>query len=694
MLFGAGIDTPAGVRVTNDVAMRTTTYNACVRILSETLAAVPAHVIENNDERLSDGRVRRRRRRAIDHPTYRVLHDEPNDEQTSYTWKESNMVHIATGGNGYNRIEESNGGVVRQIIPLNNERRVTPMRRNRKLWYEVQLKVGGGREFLPPDEVVHVPGLGFDGLVGWSPLAWARRSIGLAVAVEDYGAMWFGNNARPSGVLRTEGELSDEAYKRLKQDWKKKHNKPHEIAILEEGLQFQAMGVNADESQFLATHARTVEDIARFFRIPLHMVAKLDRATFSNIEHQSLEFVTYTMAAWFERWTQELNRKLFTGAEAGRYYVQFNLARLLLADIKARFEAYKIAIENGWLNPDDVRGFEDMDPLPDGQGEIYTRPFNMRDAREFLGVPAVEGDDDDTTEGRAIAKYLTRIHHAHRLGGRELAEAERRNDGIEITAGGARRNPVTWFRVTRSVALRQRLMQAHEAILKDATARTIRREANALRTFIRRHLRRNPDVAEFRRVVEDFYRDQPESVAATMLPALLTFAEAIAGAAVEEVGAEFDDDVRTSVEAFAAEYATAFGIRESASRRNQVLDLVDSEELDPEELADLVDGRVGDWESTGPERTTRRELVRGGAGAFAIAGWSAVGVTALRWVTSGKSCPLCESLDGRVVRTGANFVNEGDTVEGDETTAPLTARRNIGHPPLHDGCDCMLISDS
>lgn len=681
-LFGAGLDTPAGVRVTLSLAMKVTTFNAAVRILSETMAALPNLVFENDDRRRSDGTVEARRYRAVDHPSYHKLRYAPNEEQTAYHWIETAMLQlVAASGNSYNRIELDQSGDLRQIVPLIQER-TTPRRRNGRLWYEVKLpgSAGGGIEWLQPSEVIHVPALGFDGLVGWAPLDWLRRSIGFAVALEDYGATFFGDNARVEAVAQTDAELSQEAYDRLHADLRDRANADyHGLLLLEEGLKWEQIGTTPEQGQFLATRKFSVEDLARIFRIPLHMLANLERATFDNIEHQSLEFATYTMAAWLERWQQELTRKLFTRRdEVGRYFVEFNLAKLLLADIKARFEAHAIAINTGFANPDEARAAENWNPMPDGQGQTFRVPLNMVNARELLGQQPIEDDESDETraEVRTATDYLRRNYL--------------RRPGEPADPGERGRRAIVYLREERSLRLRRRLMRAHQAILEDATGRTIRRELNALRRFIRRHLERTPDVEAFRTAIEGFYADQPAQISRIMLPALVTYAEAIASEAVDEVGAEFSEDVRSEVEAFAGEYATAFGIREAASRRNQLLEMAD--ELDPEDLVEELGGRLSDWEETGAQRTARRELIRGGAGAFAIAGWSAVGVTAMRWVTTGKNCPLCNQLDGKVIRSGQNFLDAGATVSGGGATPDLTTRRAIGHPPLHDACDCMLVA--
>ncbi|USK85719.1 phage portal protein [Peribacillus asahii] len=364
-LFRGGRST-TGKAVNADSALTFSAVYACVRILSETIASLPLPVFE----RLAQGKGR-----AKDHYLYKVLHDSANNEMTAFTFRETAMNHLLLEGNFYAEKEFDEGGRVRGLWPL-NPHKTWPERVNGELKYKSILP-NGTQVVFKAEQIFHIPGMGFDGIKGYNPIKLAREAIGLGLAAEEYGARFFGNGAKPGGVLEHPEALSDNARTNLRSSWNEMHQgleKQHRIAILEEGMTYKQIGIAPEEAQFLETRKFQVTEIARFFRVPPHMLADLERATFSNIEQQSIDFVTHSIRPWLVRWEQTINSRLL-GIDSSRYFAEFVVEGLLRGDIKSRYEAYSIARQNGWLSANDIRAMENQNPID--SGDIYLVPLNM-----------------------------------------------------------------------------------------------------------------------------------------------------------------------------------------------------------------------------------------------------------------------------------------------------------------------------
>lgn len=386
--FGGG-PTATGVRVNADRALRIVAVYACVRILAETIGALPLHLYR----RLSNGG----KERATDHPNYSLMHDSPNREMTSMEFRETGMGHNGLRGNSYSQIVFRGDGRPDELIPLHPDRTKPERLKNDELVYLYTPPNGGRQKTFRADEILHIRGLGGNGIVGYDPITLAREAMGLAIATEEHGARFFANGTTPAGVLQYPNELKDDAFKRLRDSWADKYqglqnsSKP---LILEDGATWQGIGINHENAQFLETRKLQITEIARLFRIPPHMIADMEKATFSNIEQQSLEFVIHTMLPWLTRHEQRYNRTLLLPGERGEYFFELNIDALLRGDIKSRFEAYKIARDTGWANVDEIRAKENMNPLPEGKGgDTYTMQSSFVPL-DMLGKnmkPATEG---------------------------------------------------------------------------------------------------------------------------------------------------------------------------------------------------------------------------------------------------------------------------------------------------------------
>ena len=356
----------AGKSVNDRTAMQQIAVYACVRVLSEAIAQLPLHVYEYTD---------RGKERVPMHPLYFFLHNQPNPEMTSFVFRETLMSHLLIYGNAYAQIIRNGRGDVMGLYPLMPDKiKVDRDERNRLIYkysrYDEQNPNfrEQGEIILPAEQVLHIPGLGFDGLVGYSPIAMAKNAIGLAVACDEYGASFFANGASPSAVLEHPGVIKNP--ERVREAWHRAYGSgnAHKTAILEEGMKYTPISIPNNEAQFLETRKFQIEEIARLYRVPLHMIGDLDHATFSNIEHLSLEFVKYTLDPWLIRWEQSLMKALLSDSEKGKYFIKFNVEGLLRGDYSSRMSGYATARQNGWMSANDIRELEDMNMIPDEEG--------------------------------------------------------------------------------------------------------------------------------------------------------------------------------------------------------------------------------------------------------------------------------------------------------------------------------------
>ena len=356
-LFGG---TTSGKAVNERTAMQTSAVYACVRILAESVAGLPLHVYE----RTANGS----KSTKPSHPLYRLLHDEPNREMTSFVFRETLMSHLLLWGNAYAQIIRDGRGFPIALYPLLPDRMAVDRNESGELVYTYQSDKGQIK--LRRENVLHIPGLGFDGLIGYSPIAMAKNAVGLALATEDYGATFFANGANPGGVLEHPGVIKPEQADRLRESWQSQFGgaNAHKVAVLEEGLKFHQMSIPPEQAQFLETRKFQINEIARIFRVPPHMVGDLEKSSFSNIEQQSLEFVKYTLDPWVVRWEQSLQQALILPSEKATIFIKFNLDGLLRGDYQSRMQGYSTGIQNGFMSVNDVRGLEDMNLLTAEEG--------------------------------------------------------------------------------------------------------------------------------------------------------------------------------------------------------------------------------------------------------------------------------------------------------------------------------------
>lgn len=361
--FGSSI---SGKSVNENTAMQNSAVYACVKIIAESIASLPLHVYQYTDGG---------KEKAINHPLYYLLHNAPNEEMTAFIFFETIMAHLLLWGNAYAQILRNRLGQVIGLYPLLPNKMTVERNDSGNLEYTYQRFTEENPNFkdkgaivLPRADIFHVAGLGYDGLIGYSPIAMAKNAIGLSIACESFGSKFFANGARPLGILKSPTLIKNP--EKLRESWESMYGGENSgrVAILEQGMEYETISIPPDDAQFLQTRKFQIAEVARIFRVPLHFLNELDRATFSNITQQSLEFVMYTLTPWISRLEQALNKALFQPSERGKYFVKFNLSGLLRGDYESRVKGYCQMIQNGVMSINDVRELEDLNKIPSEKG--------------------------------------------------------------------------------------------------------------------------------------------------------------------------------------------------------------------------------------------------------------------------------------------------------------------------------------
>lgn len=629
-----GDPTKGGPPVNEITALRNVAVFACLRILSETPASLPLIVYK----RLPDGG----KERARNHPAYNVLHDMANPEMTAMSLRETIQGHAVSWGNGYAYILRENG-FVKELWPLLPDK-TRPERVKGELVYRVTLPTGEQR-ILNAYDVLHIVGFGYDGLQGYSPIRLARESIGLGLAVEEFGARFFGQGTNLGGIVEHPSKISPQAHQNLKQTLNQSYqglNKSHLLMVLEEGMKYQRLGIAPNDSQFLETRKYQVTDIARLFRVPPHLIADLDRSTFNNIEHMGIDFVVHTLRPWLVRWEQALNYKIFTPRERKEFFVEHLVDGLLRGDSKSRAEALATLRQNGIINADEWREIENMNPQEGGTGKVYLVNGNMLP----ISVAGAKKAQGQSTE-------------------RNLPVAEKRDF---------------------SHADRYRLMKVFQPLFHEAGTRIVRREkADIARAAAKMVDEQN--MVPFNNWLETFYQESHEWITRIMHPLAMSYAEAVQMAATKEIGvqAEMTKDTRT----FVGQYVDSFVHRYAGSSIGQIRNVVEVALRDKADIAASINTRLDEWEQRRPEKVAVNETVQA-ANAVAMVVFAEHGIRRLTWHnTDAEACYYCKTLHGRTVTLGLPFVHDAETIGTPDGNMHIF--RDTKHPPLHQKCSCIIL---
>jgi len=382
--FGGGRSSKSGIDIDEDSALTFSAVWACVRILSESVASLPLGVYRKEQEG---------KELLNEHPTYKLLHDRPNAYNTSFTWRETMVAFVVLWGNAYARIEHR-GDMRVESLDIVHPGAVTPfIASNGELFYRIQYP--DRKEIIPSYEMLHVAGLGFDGLKGKAPIDVAKEAIGLGLGAESFGAEFFGKGANSDVILSYPGKLSKTGKENLGGSFDKSYREDKQKTIvLEEGVKMERVTIPPEQAQFLQTRKFQISEIARIFRVPPHLIGDLDRATNNNIEHQSIEFVTHTIRPWVKRFEQEFDRKLFYESERGKIFTKFNIDGLLRGDSASRATIMSAMFNAGALTPNEIRGMNNLNHLEGGDMRYINSTLKPIDETGKF----IENEGNKTTE--------------------------------------------------------------------------------------------------------------------------------------------------------------------------------------------------------------------------------------------------------------------------------------------------------
>ncbi len=620
--------------------MRSTAVFACVRLISGTIASLPLPVYQKLKPRGKE--------RAPDEPLYYLLHTRPNEEISSYVWRQLSIAHMLLWGNAYSEIEYLNGAPV-AIWPLPPWKvRVKRSERGSR-FYEVTNDAGQAK-MLPSWSVLHFPNITLNGITGMSCIRAGAEAIGLSLAAEEFGARFFGEGANVGGIVEYPGKLKGDSLASFKDSVRSGYTglgKSHRLMLLEEGLKYHRVGIPPNEAQFLETRKFQVGEIGRLFGISqLHKIGDLERATFSNIEEQNIDFVVDTIRPLLVNIEQELNYKLFNEKQL---FAEFVLDGLLRGNIVNRYQAYATARQWGWMSANDVRELENQNPLPGEQGNMYLVPMNM--------IPA---DQIDMFEPKLTGKP-------------KLADDD---DRKAKTLSEERQNK------RRLALLRVRMTKSYESVFREAAQKIVSRERTLVLQAMDKHMG-DRSLSSFDEWLEDFYREFKLRVKKGMLPAIASLANAIRGLVAEEVHSEEIDTDRL-VDEYAEAQADRHVIRSKATIR-QLIRKAEEQDLD---TVEVVAERLDKWEKSRALQIAN-DCAVSVASKVAVAGFTYGGVQYLQWVAIGdKPCSFCQELDGRIVGIDQPFVAADDALDSGDGT--IRVSKPAFEPPLHSGCKCTI----
>ncbi len=381
--------TKAGTPVSEYNAMQLAVVWACIKIISEDSASLPLHLYKR---RKSGGQDK-----ATDDYRYGLLHDQPNPEMTAMSYRETTKSHVLSWGNSYSEIERTGGRInrIKALWPIEPQR-VTPKRNDKwEIIYNIVIPRTSERKPFPKEKILHVPGLGFNGLMGYSPIRVHRETIGLGMAYQEFDENFFGNGMHPGIVVKHPGKLSPVGSENLRNSLTEKYSglgKMHKLMVLEEGMEPHQLTIPLKDAQFLELKKYNNIDIGtRIYRLAPQMYGEYGKAsTYASAEQFAIDYVTKTLRSWLVRDEQAYNMALLDPSERQDYYWEHNVEGLLRGDIASRYAAYAIGKLNGWLNANEIREKENMNPQPGEQGEVYTVNSSMENVKAIIeGMNAI-----------------------------------------------------------------------------------------------------------------------------------------------------------------------------------------------------------------------------------------------------------------------------------------------------------------
>lgn len=655
-----GVPTSSGVTVSERNGARQATAFACINILSRDMAALPLKMYERKP---NGGRA------EVTEHDLAVWLRRPNDYMTPMQYRQAVWVSVLTTGNDYSRILRNPGNEY-QARPL-PPAAIEPVLRGGRKFYELRQE-NGQTITLRPEQVLHTFGYpDRDGLMGVSPIRHCMETFGRAIAVGEYGAAYF-RSPVPKVVFKAEAGFDDDAAKEsFLAAWKEKFSGKKGLttaAVMPPGLAIdQIVKIPNEEAQFIETQKFGKEEIAQIYLVPLHRLNALDRATFSNIEHQSLEYVQYTLLPWLTAYEQAIEKQFLNPLEQERFFVRHIVDGLLRGDHEARMKGHATSVQFGIYTINERRALENLPAIPGGDDAIV--PLNLVKLKDLDAPEPVDEPNDDPPDD-------------------EEPVSDSEQDDDERSRKLNLRNGISAAEF-RAASNRRVLAQRFVPRLRSEFERLDKEETDAVRrrvdTLLRSEVR---TVDEFTEWVRSYFATREEQVTRAIMPLLSELSAQTRTAALEEV----EDGEAEISDAFVAGIAAYTAARWTGSAAAQLTGVASEAMIEGDDPADAVRWRLDEWNNGGQGGTRAQKQARRTSfttvGAIATAVFNAIGL-GVRWVTFGKNCPYCDSLSGKRVAPGQSFVPIGD-FQPDGADRPLRIRGPRKHPPIHGGCDCMV----
>lgn len=664
--------TAAGVSYSPERAMALSTVFACQSLAAGTIAGMPAHLYRKVD----GGRERYRA-----HPLYRALTVRPAPSMSAPVLISRWVHHMMGWGNAYGELRFRAMSRQAAGIDLLLPDRTKPIVKGEEKWLETTKdSPGGGSEVveLPPGTFVHIPGFGFDGVRGYAILKMFRELMATGLAREQFTARFFGAGTHPSMVLGSDQVLSDKARDNLRAGVEAFHGgveRAHRVMVLEQGVKPYPVTMPLKDAQFVESANLTASEICRVMgNTPPHMVGiEVTSGTYSNREQDEARYLKLTIEPMLVAIESELTS--VAAADDEMAYVQFLRDGLARADMKSRFEGYSTALTNGWLNRNEVRQRENLNPIEGDGGDAYTVQLNMGTLEQLGASPGLASRD-------VVVRQVPG-------GGVEIEmRAMQPVERAVAPAGNEEREA----RALRSAESRAVARDAMRAVFERAALRFMAREAKAAERMVKKAFSSSSPIDNLRSALEEFWRDYPAAITSELMAVVRALTDMVAASIGRELQRDIPGSSDSSSEAFLAAWVASYAARHVASSRRQIVRVLEGGEQD-EALRDVLLNQVRTWSGKRAARFARDEPVRA-EGAIARETYRRAGVTKIRWRARGDNCPMCASLDGRVVGVEQNFVQQGETVEGELAGGQkITVNGPISHGPLHRGCDCIQTAE-
>lgn len=640
-----GIGTESGEDINEARAYNYSAYYACVTLLSRMMGMLPKKLYRRTGDNS--------RTQAKDHYLFKKISLRPNDETVQYTFFETMQGHLTTWGNCYAQKEMERGGRIKNLWPLRPDK-MKVERKAGKLNYRYTPISGKARDFNKAD-ILHIPGFSYNGIEGKSPMMMMRESLGIALAAEKYQSKFLLNYGNMSGVIQhPKASIAPEKAKQMRNDIHSQVTGEDRFKplILFEGATWEQIGVPPETAQLLETQKFNAVVMARWHHIPPHMIADLDRATFSNIEHQDIEFTKYTMGPWFRLWEDWLNIGLLPDNELDEYYIKIIDNALLRSDHKSRAEFYNTMFQTGAYSPNHILELEDENPVEGGDERFV--PLNM--VPLSLATQAKKPDS---------------------------------NVSYENISNNAFDEEYIERRAQQAAQIRKNIEAQYKPIIRKKAAKIIRAEVREIKKAVKKYLTQR-DYINFEGWMRQYYIEHQRFIGDNIAADFEQYSQVIGSAAAEEIGVGFDNTF--DYQDFVNGYTQTFVMRHVGSSQGQLINLIKESQADDAVASDLILERLKEWNEKRPDKIANRETVEADC-AFAVAMWTGAGIPTKIWVNTGRdNCPYCKSLNGRKIGIYQSFLRKDQEFQPEGAETPFKPSADRRHPPIHGGCDCAVVA--